>query len=195
MEMLYEWKGNKGVHSFSMSPSEHCVFNLPQVSVRGRWSPHDWAMKVRNTYTITPLDKDSLWTCSLLHFYRNLLHLLTSDLSSQPQRIDLRCLNLCLFWILPRINLNAYVTPYLFFIHTRCTHMQKKKRKKSSNQHLFSVLKFCWSFLVFGRGEVVLAGIYQNYWFSISSHVLQETDGGGEGEGPQALHEVFKGRL
>lgn len=68
-------------------------------------------------------------------------------------------------------------------------------KPKSERESFSVVLKFCWSFLVFGIGEVVLAEIYQNYWFNISSHVLRKADSGGEGEGPRELLEVFKERL
>ena len=47
--------------------------------------------------------------------------------------------------------------------NTNTNKLTNTKKYKPTQGELFSGLTFCWSSLVFGRGAVVLAGIYQNY--------------------------------
>lgn len=75
--------------SFYMSQSEHSDFNLPQVSdikKECKWCPHDWVIIVRHTNALVPLHKDYFRICSLLHFYENLIHKITSDPISWPTK-------------------------------------------------------------------------------------------------------------
>ena len=141
------------------------------------------------TCTGTLIQKTRWEFWSWLYFYKNLFHKL-SDLNFTTHK---------------ELIFGVFISAIVVFFVVACAHItpsqltftqtHTQKKYKPTQGELFSVLTFCWSFLVFERGVVVLAGIYQNYWFSISSHVLQETDSEGDGEGPQELHEVFKGRL
>lgn len=136
---------------------------------------------------------------ALLHFCGNLIYkIIWSNVITNNGFISRVCFFGFMGFLWVQIKMCTHLIP--FINHSSTNILSSRRTQYTENQRptkglVFTVLKFCWSILVFGRGEVALAGIYRNYWFSIFFHVLQQTDSGGEAKGSRELHEVFKGQL